>query len=304
MQAARSSEAALRESNANDISGVFGPDQAWDIVDAQLHFSRGTLTSALFAMDALGIGAALLDEFWDVDADGTIRPGFQLPNGATRTQAWTAAAAAAEHPDRFAYFLRVDHRDPELAYVVENVAADPGGRGLRLVVFGADEFPMAFRAGEYGVIFEAARKHGLPVFVTNAGRPKDILVYASAFPDVTIVVEHVGMPVTGNEVDLKIFDDVLALADHANVALKWSHAPQVFKTRGFPLDALTPFLLKALQAFGPERLMWASDISMVRTGHSWAELLFSIRENPALSVEERQWILGGTVRTLLKWPAR
>jgi L-fuconolactonase len=56
-----------------------------------------------------------------------------------------------------------------------------------------------------------------------------------------------------------------------------------------------------VRAFGKERMMWASDISMNSTGNSWAELLFSIRENSALTLEERQWMLAGTARKVLRW---
>jgi hypothetical protein len=48
--------------------------------------------------------------------------------------------------------------------------------------------------------------------------------------------------------------------------------------------------------------MWAGDHSTV-VGHSWAELLFYLRDSPQLSAPEKEQILGGTVRRLLGWPA-
>jgi L-fuconolactonase len=298
MSASNTESADDRDANA--IPPASGSNHAWDIVDTQLHFSRGSIVPALFAMDALGIRSALIDEFWDIDPNGVFRPGFVLANGASRAVAVTAAAAAHEHPGRLSYILRVDYRDPDLDYVIGNVAADPGGRALRVPVRG-DELQAAFRDGGHAPIFDGARKHDLPVFVLNPGNPQDLGRYAADYPDVTIVVDHIGMPFGEGEGDLTVFDDVLALAAHPNVVVKWSHAQRLFKVKDFPFDELTPFLRSALREFGKERIMWGTDISMSNTGNSWAELLFGVRENPALSLEERQWILAGTARKILKW---
>ena len=65
-----------------------------------------------------------------------------------------------------------------------------------------------------------------------------------------------------------------------------------------------PFLLVGVEAsvaFGHERIMWASDMGGNQTGESWAELLFYIRDAPTLTREEKDWILGKTVRSLLGW---
>jgi hypothetical protein len=47
----------------------------------------------------------------------------------------------------------------------------------------------------------------------------------------------------------------------------------------------------ALDAFGAERMMWASDVTSNQTGETWAELLFAVVENPELSGPEREWLL-------------
>jgi len=64
------------------------------------------------------------------------------------------------------------------------------------------------------------------------------------------------------------FDKVLQAAKWPQVALKWAHAPVMFDAAGYPNLAARPFLRKALDAFGAERVMWASDISANQTGES------------------------------------
>jgi predicted TIM-barrel fold metal-dependent hydrolase len=112
------------------------------------------------------------------------------------------------------------------------------------------------------------------------------------------VIDHCGLPREIGE-----FDQVLALAKYRNVFLKWCHAPRVFRAAEYPFPEVMPHLARALDAFGRERIMWASDFTAIRTGHTWAEALFYLRDNPSLSEGDKEWILGRTLRTVLDWPA-
>ena len=98
------------------------------------------------------------------------------------------------------------------------------------------------------------------------------------------------------------FNAVLQAARWPNVALKWAHAPAYFDAGGYPNAAARPFLRKALDAFGAERVMWASDHTTNQTGETWAELLFAVLANPELGEDERDRRLGGTAREWLDWP--
>jgi predicted TIM-barrel fold metal-dependent hydrolase len=62
-------------------------------------------------------------------------------------------------------------------------------------------------------------------------------------------------------------------------------------------------LNKALNCFGAERMMWASDASANQTGESWGELLFWLMDNSDLSDSARTHLLGGTARQWLNWQA-
>jgi len=75
----------------------------------------------------------------------------------------------------------------------------------------------------------------------------------------------------------------------------------MFGVSDYPFKGLISHLRRALDAFGVERVMWASDHGGNQTGESWAELLFYIRECPQITDIEKDWLLGKTVRTLLDW---
>jgi predicted TIM-barrel fold metal-dependent hydrolase len=99
------------------------------------------------------------------------------------------------------------------------------------------------------------------------------------------------------------FEKVLRMAECRNVALKWAHAPSRLDAAGYPNAAARPFLRKAISAFGAERIMWASDVTVNPTGETWAELLYAMKDNPDLSTDERENLLGGSARRWLEWPA-
>ena len=76
---------------------------------------------------------------------------------------------------------------------------------------------------------------------------------------------------------------------------------RVYLHEPYPYPDLMPTLLKVLEAFGPERVMWASDHTQSKNHHSWAESLYYLRDSSELSASDKEWLLGRSVRTILKW---
>lgn len=294
-----------------------------DIVDSQVHLGPGGAAEMVSAMDALGIASALIDEFWM----GTMGdPAYRVGGGAMRSTSPTAELASWTYPGRFSYVVRVDRRDPELRSVIRLTRDAAHARALRILPGITRAEAAAFAAGEYDGIFAAACECGLPVFAAISGNTQLLPRYLEKFPDIKLIVDHCGMPPSKliraaiaqleglpdsaeywsrmDDVPLMAsLDNVLRLADWPNVGLKWAHASAIFEAPAFPNDALRPILRKVLNAFGAERVMWASDITAIQTGESWAEVLFSLRSNPDLSSQEREDLLGRTARRWLSWDA-
>ncbi|MCV7234622.1 amidohydrolase family protein [Mycobacterium branderi] len=287
-----------------------------DVVDAQVHLGRGMITATLEAMDALGITSVLIDEFWGGQLGQAhpthIEPGYALGNGAWRAAWPTAEEASIVRPDRFSYLVRIDHRDPHLESVMRFVGSSPNARAFRLQPVWTLEDADAFAAGAYEHLLEIAREVALPLFVFIPGFVELLEPYARRYPELTFVIDHCGMGFPGippdrpqaearAALDAGYFDQVLRLAELPNVALKWCHAQDRFGSAIYPYDDLRPILRRAIEAFGAQRLLWASDKSVI-AGHTWSDLLHCVRDDPELSQEEREWILGGSARRILKWP--
>ena len=288
-----------------------------EIVDSQIHFGPGGINEVLAAMDALGISAVLADEFWGLDNWG---PGVTLANNVLRVTTPTVELATAQHPDRFSYVRRVERNDPEADSLIRMTADAPGARAIRILPSLTAEELSAFELGDYDQIFTTAHSVNLPVFVYIAGHVELMPRYLKKYPHLTFIVDHCGMPMEAGisfldaetpeqaagasahpGPDIRYFDQVLALAEYPNVALKWSHAQGMFGSRHYPFPELIPILRRAVDAFGAERIMWASDMGGNQTGETWAELLFYLRDCAGFTDTEKQWLLGKTVRTLLNW---
>jgi predicted TIM-barrel fold metal-dependent hydrolase len=72
-------------------------------------------------------------------------------------------------------------------------------------------------------------------------------------------------------------------------------------SQAYPYDDLIPHLMHLIEAFGPHRLAWASDHTVSKIHHSWAEDFHYILDSNRLSQTDKEWLLGRTTRTILKW---
>jgi predicted TIM-barrel fold metal-dependent hydrolase len=297
-----------------------------NIVDSQIHLGPGHIAETLAAMDAVGVRAAVVDEFW-LGLD--FMPYYAVADGQVRrpTQP-TAELAALSHPDRFSYVVRVDRRDPEAAALIRLAAAKPHARALRLSPGISQAELEALASGGYDPILQAAADNGIGViFMAIPGNAPALAATLEKFSPLRFVVDHCGMPTpaasrarlaaigvaeplppmgdTSDEAGkAREFERVLRLADrHPNLGLKWAHAQRMFGVSGYPFAGLRPYLRQAMDAFGAERMMWASDASANHTGETWAQLLFWLVDNPDLTPDERAQLLGGTARRWLGWTA-
>jgi L-fuconolactonase len=239
-----------------------------------------------------------------------------LAQGVQRPVAPTAEMASQLHPDRFSYLLRVSRDDPDVAEVIRKVRDAPGGRALRIDPGMSPETRASFGSGGYDPIARAAADCGLPLFVFCPDSPAGFARLAREFPSLRIIVDHCGvysnsmrssfaqLPPLDEAAQMALFGEVLALSEHANVAMKWGHASGNFDKPVWPGEQLWPILRKALDAFGKERVMWASDFSVNQRGETWSDLLFGVLGDPGLSQDEREWVLGKALRSWIDWPAQ
>lgn len=283
-----------------------------DIVDAQIHFGPGKIEEILASMDALGIRSVVVDEYW-LKNFFSYDPHHVLENGEIRPICPTAELAALLYPDRFAWMLRINPRDPQYRSMVRWVKEAPSGRAVRLIPGMNPMDIQAFASGEYDAVLAAAQQEQVPVSLYLPDQPQMIADTARKFPELKLIVDHCGLynnamrtglsgaGIFTREEQMDMFNQVLKLSDCHNVALKWAHYSSMFEIPAFPGTGLWPVLRKTISAFGPERILWASDFSVNQAGENWGELLYSMKANADLTQEEMAAILGGNARRWLGW---
>jgi predicted TIM-barrel fold metal-dependent hydrolase len=116
-----------------------------------------------------------------------------------------------------------------------------------------------------------------------------------AHPETPVVIDHfarIGIDGTIREKDL---NNLCALAKHKQVTVKTSAFYALGKKEA-PYADLQPMIRRVLDAFGPERLMWASDCPFqVVPPHQYQPSIDLIRERcEFLSDGDREWMLRKT----------
>jgi L-fuconolactonase len=303
-----------------------------EIIDAQVHLNQlgpdwqtasidSVLATGIQVMDAVGIDRVLIGEAHGFDSQ--FRPlGEELPNGAIRSPYPFSERAVELHPGRFTYHVVVDFRDPEVDRLTAEVQTRPGANSMRIVPVPQTGAVDSLEHGEFDALFAAAERHQVPVFAWVPKRAHLLLPYVQRFPELTFIVDHCGVGVAplrgGRELPVTMetsltrsrgdraaeLTRICEMAQYPNVALKWCHAPGLLSEEDYPYGDVMPLLRQAIDAFGVERIMWASDYTIARdqNGNSWAQCLYYLLDSDQLSRTEKEWLLGGTARQVLNWP--
>jgi len=264
-----------------------------EIVDAQVHANHRGIDQSITIMDAVGVHAAVID-VWPPART-------KLPSGIYRFAYPFADEAVTRFPDRFAYVARFDPNDPEIDTLMANVRKVPNRLCVRL----ASGFDFkVMREGGHTRILEAAGKHDVPIMIYPGGEYDALTNYVRKFDSVQFIIDHVGMGVDRaalpNQLQSTI-DHLIDYAKYPNVAVKWGHAPRLSR-EPFPYNDLLTELRRTVDAFGVNRIMWASDYTVTTDHHTYAESLFCIRGSDQFSATDKEWLLGKTLRSILRWP--
>jgi len=175
-----------------------------------------------------------------------------------------------------------------------------------------------FAEGAYAPLFAAAESHGVPIFIAIPKRLELLEAYLRKFPKLWVILDHCGVgvaPPAHGEVAPQLarlvtptlagriaeLEHVIELARFPNLALKWCHAPVRLSAEAYPYRDAVQQLLRVIEAFGVERVMWASDYTESRDEQTWAQSLHYLLYSDLLSDTQKEWVLGRSVRGVLSW---
>jgi predicted TIM-barrel fold metal-dependent hydrolase len=274
-----------------------------DIVDSQLHlwaadtparpWPPGRARDAqrpypvdrhalLFQMDLAGVRrAVLVPPSWEGDRNDL------------------ALEAARAYPDRFAVMGRLALRDPASRELVAGWRRQPGMLGMRFTFHNPANLPPLLD-GSADWIWPAAERAGVPLMVGMAGHLDLLDGIAARHPALKLTIDHFGLD-RGR--GARMWDDVpavCALARHPNVAVKVSGAPSLSQ-EGYPFRDVHQGLRAIVEAFGPRRAFWGTDLTRMPCTYHECIALFT-EHLPWLTGEDLAWVMGRGVCAWLGWP--
>lgn len=226
------------------------------------------------------------------------------------------------YPDRFLGIGLVPPDCPEPEAHMDALAEKGGIVGFRLGTLGGPRDPFApidvceFKS--YRIWRHAAARDYVLWLYLQAADAHLAAYMVDAFPQVRVVLNHLGIcPGQGKfSVDEwgrpKIetvpynpaFHTTWRLTRYENVAVLLS-GQYAFSKEEFPYRDLAGWHRNLLRYFGSERLMWATDAPWIYEEPGYGKYVTIIDELlPDISVREREDIMGGTARRLLRFPER
>ncbi|MDB5609505.1 MAG: hypothetical protein JWP25_6405 [Bradyrhizobium sp.] len=212
----------------------------------------------------------------------------------------TALEAAKRFPTRFAVMGRFNPDAEGAAERLETWLDQPGMLGIRMTFY-KPHWARWLAPGVIEWFWSGCERLGIPIMALAPGLLSEIADLAERYPGLTIILDH--MARRSDLRDAECFadlDELLALARFPNIAVKATALP-CYTTESYPFTNLAPYLSRTLEKFGPNRIMWGSDVT--RLPCAYVECLDHVRRELGILTEtDRACILGGTAAQLLRWP--
>lgn len=208
--------------------------------------------------------------------------------------------AARTYPDRFAVMGRLALQDPTSRGLLADWTEQPGMLGMRFT-FHNEYYRHFLTDGTADWLWAAAEEAGIPLMVLMPGALDQLDRIAGAHPGLMLVIDHVGLDVRGK--GARVFEDlpaVCALAKHPNVSVKASGMPSL-STEPYPFRDLHPHIRTLVEAFGPQRTFWGTDLT--RMPCTYYECITLFTEHLSwLQGEDLEWVMGRGICDWLGWP--
>ena len=209
--------------------------------------------------------------------------------------------AARAHPDRFAVMGRVPLKAAAGKDVLKGWREQPGMLGVRLTFHRDVDRPWMID-GTAEWFWPEAERHGIPVMLHAPERLAEVGAIAARHPALTLIVDHMGFArSTMDDKTGPAVERINALAKYPNVCVKVSALP-AFSTETYPFRNLREPLRRVIEAFGPRRAFWASDITRIPKTCSYRQVVTHFTEElDFLSADELAWIMGRGLAQCLRW---
>lgn len=211
-----------------------------------------------------------------------------------------ALAAAQAHPDRFGVFGVLPLEAPDGPARVARWRAMPGMLGIR-ASFHTETLAPLLTNGAANWLWPAAEQAGVPLMVYAPGQLTEIGRIGQRYPGLKLAIDHLAQPRVTPGIDhRRHVDALLALAHLPNVCVKASAMPQ-YSQQGYPFRDMHEHVCRVLDAFGPRRVFWGSDLTRLRGVNYRESVTMFTEELACLGASDRESVMGRALCDWMRW---
>ena len=212
----------------------------------------------------------------------------------------TSLEAARLYLNRFRVMGRIKLTAPQSRALVATWKNQPHMLGIRLV-FNQGRSKDWLIDGTADWLWDAAEHYDVPVMAFAPNAVPKLGEIAERHPGLRMIIDHMGLSsaLRGKALNAAV-DNVTKLARLKNVAVKVSALP-CYVDEPYPFPTIQPLLRRVVDAFGPERCFWGTDLSHLPCPYKQVVTLFT-EEMKSLSSTELEWIMGRAIAEWLGWP--
>lgn len=192
---------------------------------------------------------------------------------------------------------RVDPLDPAAPDHLSKLT-EQGFRGVRLSPAGNATGDW-FRGPLMPPLWKRCHDLKVPMTVlAPIGRMPEVGALMEKLPELTVVIDHMADCPVDQPAEL---EKLIALKRFPNLFVKISHTWSLSK-QPYPWKDAQEHVKRLHQAFGPQRLMWATDWPIIEQSHAtYAQALTVVRdEMKFLNADDLSWMLSKTIERV--WP--
>ncbi len=202
-----------------------------------------------------------------------------------------------QYADRLVAVGSVDVLAPDAVATIHQWV-ERGLKGLRLFTGGStkDFDPSELDDPRAVPAWKACGDLGLPMCIQTGpiGLPQ-VTALAKSFPNVNIILDHLGRPDVLDGPPYHNADSLFVLSDLANIYLKLT--PRIFGDVKKGEASASTFFPKVVSVFGAQRLAWGSNFPT--SPGTMSEILATAQAGLAsLSAEDQAWIFAKTAQQL------
>ena len=212
-----------------------------------------------------------------------------------------SVAAAHAHPDRFAVMGKIDVKHRNAPERLAQWRAQPGMLGLR---FNFKRAPQTLNSGDADWVWGVAQEAGVPIYVGVSHENVHVFdAIAERHPRLRLIFDHLALASgVKDEVAFRDLDKLLVAARRPNIAVKVSALP-CYTDAPYPYRNLHTHVRRVYDVFGPQRMMWGSDLSRLRGSYRECVTMFT-EEMQWLPANDLEWIMGRSLCEWLGWPMK